>query len=59
MEEVYTLYKMVTRSVETVDGKRRNTDGVLMYHAEVQCNRGLPCPTYDDRKELSCVVCTK
>ena len=54
-----TMYVCLDKYPETVDGEQRDTNGALMYHVEVQCNRGLPCPPYDDRKELSCVVCTK
>ena len=54
-----TMYVCLDKYPETVDGEQRDTNGALMYHVEVECNRGLPCPPYDDRKELSCVVCTK
>ena len=54
-----TMYVCLDKYPETVDGEQRSTNGALMYNVEVQCNRGLPCPPYDDRKELSCVVCTK
>ena len=54
-----TMYVCLDKYPETVDGEQRSTNGALMWIVEVQCNRGLPCPPYDDRKELSCVVCTK
>ena len=35
------------------------TLGVLFCHVEADCNTGLPCPPYNNHKELNCVVCTK
>ena len=54
-----TTYVCLDKDPEGVEGEGRDTGGATMYHVEAQCNRGLPCPPYDDRKELSCVVCTK
>ena len=34
-----------------------NHDGLLFYFVEGRCG-SLPCPPYDDTKELSCAVCT-
>ena len=36
----------------------RDENGVLFYHVEGACG-SLPCPPYDNGKELTCVVCTK
>ena len=44
---------------ETVPGQQADNDGALMYHVQGDCNHGIPCPPYDRRKEISCVVCTK
>ena len=35
-----------------------NHDGLLFYFVEGRCG-SLPCPPYDNTKELSCAVCTK
>ena len=35
-----------------------NHDGLLFYFVEGRCG-SLPCPPYDETKELSCAVCTK
>ena len=35
-----------------------NEDGLLFYFVEGRCG-SLPCPPYDNTKELSCAVCTK
>ena len=41
-----------------IPGLYGNEDGVLLQPVEAVCN-GIPCPPYDDHKDLSCVVCTK
>ena len=35
-----------------------NSDGLVFYFVEGRCG-SLPCPPYDNAKELSCAVCTK
>ena len=54
-----TMYICLDKTPETVPGTEADTNGALMYHVDVNCHSGLPCPNYDDRKEVSCVVCTK
>ena len=39
-------------------GRRRNDNGFLLYLVEPRC-KSLPCPPYDETRELACVVCTK
>ncbi len=53
-----TMFECVDRDQESLPGSSANIDGVLFYHVEASCN-GLPCPPYDQNKELNCVVCTK
>ena len=53
-----TMFTCLDKHPDVIPGEQRNTDGALMYHVEVECNRGIPCPHYSDTKELSCVVCT-
>jgi hypothetical protein len=53
------MFVCLDKYPDTVDGEARGTDGALMYHVEVECNYGIPCEPYDNRKEMSCVVCTK
>ncbi len=53
-----TMFECVDRNPEAVPGSYRNEDGVLFYHVEASCN-GLPCPPYDQTKELNCAVCTR
>ena len=44
---------------ETVPGEANNDNGALMYHVQGACSFGIPCPPYDQRKEILCAVCTK
>ena len=39
-------------------GSSANHDGLLFYFVEGRCG-SLPCPPYDQTRELSCAVCTK
>ena len=39
-------------------GSSVNYDGLLFYFTEGRCG-SLPCPPYDETRELSCAVCTK
>ena len=41
-----------------VTGSSANYNGLLFYFVEGRCG-SLPCPPYDNTKELSCAVCTK
>jgi len=39
-------------------GRRRNDNGYQLYLVEPRC-KSLPCPPYDETRELACVMCTK
>ena len=55
-----TTYECVDRDQDSVSGTQTNTDGAVLYHVEASCEPyGLPCPPYNNYKELPCVVCTK
>ena len=55
-----TMYVCLDKDPELLDGEAANTDGALMYHTTVDCNRrDIPCPPYEGGKELACAVCTK
>ena len=55
-----TMYVCLDNDPELLEGEGANTDGALMYHTTVNCNRrDIPCPPYENRKELACAVCTK
>ncbi len=54
-----SMFECVDKGQESVRGSSVNTDGALFYHVEANCGTGLPCPPYNDYKEVNCVVCTK
>ena len=51
-------YTCVDIALKSVVGSSANHDGLLFYFVEGRCG-SLPCPPYDNTKELSCAVCTK
>ena len=53
------MFTCIDKGAAVVRGQEANTNGNLFYHVEADCGAGLPCPPYDKRKEMSCVVCTK
>ena len=54
-----TKFVCVDADQEGILGSSSSTDGALFYHVEAECDRGLPCPPYNEEQELVCVVCTK
>ncbi len=54
-----SMFECVDKGQESVPGSNANTDGALFYHVEANCGTGLPCPPYNDYKEVNCVICTK
>ena len=53
------MFTCIDRDAEVVPGQGAKTGGALFHHIEADCSTGIPCPPYDERKEMSCVVCTK
>ena len=53
-----TSFVCVNEDVESLPGSSANTNGGTFHHVEANCN-GLPCLSYNNHKELNCVVCTK
>ena len=53
-----STYACVDSSMEAVPGSAGHTDGGHFYHVEAHCN-GMPCPPYNNYKELNCVICSK
>ena len=53
------MFTCIDKDAEVIPGQQANNNGNLFYHIEVDCSTGIPCPPYDARKEMSCVVCTK
>jgi len=57
-----TTYECVDQYPEYIPGMSDNTDGALFYFIRADCsgsgNTG-QCPPYLDKKQLTCVVCSK
>ena len=51
-------YICVDKDSEPVPGSAGNNNGALLYHVTATCT-GIPCPPYDNKKYIACVVCTK
>ena len=53
-----TQYTCVDTAFKPVPGTPTSKNGLLFYFVEGRCG-SLPCPPYDNTRELSCSVCTK
>ena len=53
-----TQFTCIDTALKPVAGSTANQNGLLFYFVEGRCG-SLPCPPYDESKELSCAVCTK
>ena len=53
-----TMFECVDKNPDSVPGSASDVNGAVFHHVEASCN-GMPCPSYDPQKELTCVVCTK
>ena len=51
-------FSCVDTAFKPVTGSSANRGGLLFYFVEGRCG-SLPCPPYDNTKELSCAICTK
>ena len=51
-------YICVDNAFEVVIGSSSSSYGVLLHFVEGRCG-SLPCPPYDNNRELSCSLCTK
>ena len=51
-------YICIDTNMKSVVGSSADTEGLLFYFVEGRCG-SLPCPPYDNTRELSCAVCTK
>ena len=51
-------FTCVDIAFKSVTGSSADKSGLLFYFVEGRCG-SLPCPPYDNTKELSCAVCTK
>ena len=53
-----STFECVDKEPERALGGHRNHNGALFYHVEPRCG-SLPCPPYDQQKEMTCAVCTR
>ena len=53
-----STFECVDVAPETITGGHANHDGALFYHVEPRCG-SLPCPPYEEEKEMTCAVCTR
>ena len=51
-------FTCVDTAFKSVPGSSANNDGLVFYFVEGRCG-SLPCPPYDNTRELSCAICTK
>lgn len=57
-----STFECVDDNPEGVPGKGKVEDAAMFFHVSAQCSGkgGLNyCPPYQEKRELSCVVCTK
>ena len=53
-----TEYVCVDSAMDAVPGSQNHISSGHFYHVEGHCD-GVPCPPYNNYKELNCAVCTK
>ena len=51
-------YICIDTAIKSVVGSSADQNGLLFYFVEGECGT-LPCPPYDNTRELSCAVCSK
>ena len=54
-----STFECVDKDMDYLPGNSEHTDNCHFHHVEAMCNVGIPCPPYNNYKELNCVVCTK
>jgi len=55
---VRSQFTCIDTALKPVPGSVADQNGMLFYFTEGRCG-SLPCPPYDNNRELSCAVCTK
>ena len=53
-----TEFNCIDNAIKPVPGSSTSHNGLIFLPIEGRCG-SLPCPPYDEKKELSCAVCTK
>ena len=51
-------FTCIDNTFKSVGGSAANKNGLVFYPVEGRCG-SLPCPPYEETKELTCAVCTK
>ena len=55
-----TSFECIDSSPEAIPGSSSLLNNLARFHyADAGCGQGLACPPYQDRRILSCTVCTK
>lgn len=53
-------YICVDKAQDYVSGSQANTNGALLYHIAMSCEKGIDCPTdFSNDEILPCSVCSK
>ena len=52
-----STFECMDKDAETAISGRPNHNGALFYFVEPRCG-AMPCPPYEEEKEMTCVVCT-
>ncbi len=58
IQQKRTEYVCVDSAMDAVPGSQNHISAGHLYHVEGHCD-GVSCPSYNNYKELNCVVCTK
>ena len=53
-----STFECVDAAPETVTGGQADQNGAMFFHVEPRCG-SLPCPPYEEHKEMTCAVCTR
>lgn len=51
-------YECVDRNPEAISGSEKNRNGAQLFFVTFECNGELPCPPFEEKKAVTCVVCT-
>ena len=53
-----TMFECFDKDPESIPGSAADVNAAFVYAVEGSCN-GIPCPPYEEGREITCVVCTK
>ena len=54
-----STFVCVDFNAEFIPDEAKDDIGAHLYHVQAYCPSDIECPPYDQKKEVSCVVCTK